>query len=208
MKEYQPSGTEGIVSQKQSIFVKKELVRKIIHLATAFIPLLLSFARIFVLIGLSLVIVLYIIAESMRCNGKRVFLVSSITEMAARKRDTRFVLGPVTLAFGVLCTSLFFDEMSAAVGIYALAFGDGLASLIGTTYGRHTIPFGQGKTFEGSATCFIAIFLSTFCVTHDIQIACVVALAGTFIEVLPLKDFDNFFIPIALATISQFYFHI
>lgn len=208
MKEYQTTGDVGIVLRKQAISIKKELIRKLIHLFTGLMPLLLSIAYVPVIIALFVVLVFYIIAEILRSKGKRVILFSSITEIAARKRDSNFVLGPVTLALGVLITSIFFDEKSAAIGIYALAFGDGLASLVGKIFGKHEIPFGKGKTFEGSSMCFIAIFLSTFCVTQDPAISFIIAISGTCIEVLPLKDFDNLFIPIVLALISQFYFHI
>ena len=197
------------MQENKSISIRKELFRKTIHLSTAFVPFFFSIAKIPVLIALSSVLLLYCIAEFLRYKGKRVFFVSSVTEIAARKRDSnKFVLGPVTLALGVLFAELIFDQNSAAIGIYALAFGDGLASLVGKVWGNHEIPFAKGKTVEGSVACFVAIFASTFFVTQDVVIALMIAFVGTIIEVLPLKDFDNLFIPLILALVSQFYFHI
>ncbi len=209
MKENQSAGKIGIISQKNSILIRKELFRKLIHLATAFVPFFLSIARVPVLVCLLCVLILYCIAEFMRYKGKRVFVVSSVTEIAARKRDSnKFVLGPVTLATGVLLTAVLFDHDSASIGIYALAFGDGLASLVGKVFGKHEVSSVTGKTVEGSSTCFLAIFCATFFVTKDIFISLIIAIMGTIIEILPLKDFDNFFIPLILSAIAQFYFHI
>ena len=83
----------------------------------------------------------------------------------------------------------------ARVGIYALAFGDGLASLGGKIYGRVKLPHTGGKTLEGSLTCFAAVFISTFLVTKLSIVSLIVAFVATIIEVLPLGDWDNMLIP-------------
>ena len=209
MKEKQLSERMGVNLKKKSISIRKELFRKAIHIATAFVPFFLSIARVPVLVCLLCVLIFYCIAEFMRYKGKRVFVVSSITEIAARKRDSnKFVLGPVTLATGVLLTAVFFDHDSASIGICALAFGDGLASLVGKILGKHEIFSFTGKTVEGSIACFLAIFSSTFFVTSDALVSLMIAFIGTIIEVLPLKDFDNLVIPLIISVFAQFYFHI
>lgn len=183
----------------------KELFRKSIHMCAAFMPLMLSFAYVPVLILLSLVLICYCIAEVFRYKGINVPIVSTITAAAARKRDeNKFVLGPATLALGILLTAILFKPIPATVGILALAFGDGLASLIGKFFGRIIIPYTSGKTVAGSLTCFIAIFCSSFCVLNNVQMSFLIALVGMVIEIMPLKDFDNLLIPIIIATICQF----
>ena len=78
-------------------------------------------------------------------------MISKITEIAARKRDeNHFVLGPVTLVCGILLAALLLPLDCARVGIFALAFGDGLASLMGKLFGKITIPGAHGKTAAGS----------------------------------------------------------
>ena len=123
------------VKQRFHILVK-ELLRKAIHICTAFVPLFLSFAYWPVIWILLIMVIVYTTAEFMRQRGATVPVISAITAAAARKRDeNHFVLGPVTLACGVLLTALFFPPEAAAVGIFALAFGDGLASLAGKLFG-------------------------------------------------------------------------
>ncbi len=209
MKQQSHSDKPGIIIQKEANAIRKELVRKSIHLATAFIPFFLEHFRVLVLAGLFLVLAMYCIAEFLRMRGKNIILFSFLTEAAARKRDeNHFVLGPVTLALGVLLTAFFYDTTPAAVAIYALAFGDGLASLAGKLFGKHLIPFSSGKTLEGSVTCFVAIFFSTLFVTKSVSTSLLIAAAGTVIEVIPIRDFDNIIIPVVIGFISQYYFHI
>lgn len=200
---------EGIEIKKRINALSKEIFRKSIHMCAAIIPFLLNIAYWPVIILLSLVLIFYCIAEFLRYKGKTIPVISAITAAAARKRDeNHFVLGPATLALGILITALFFQPLYAAIGIFALAFGDGLASLVGKFFGRIHIPFSAGKTVAGSLTCFVAIFSSTFCLTQKAFLSFAIAFIGMIIEILPLKDFDNLFIPIIIAAVSQFYFHI
>ncbi len=200
---------DGIQAKKRINMLVKELVRKAIHICAALVPLLLHLAYYPVMVSLTAVLVVYCLAEWSRCRGRPVPVISAITMVAARKRDEdRFVLGPVTLALGVLFSAALFPPLPAAVGILALAFGDGLASLVGKCFGRTRIPFTGGKTAAGSLACFAAIFCSTFVQTESAHVALGCALVGTAFELAPLKDLDNLVIPIAIACLCRFYFHL
>ena len=151
-----------------------------------------------------IIVVLYYFSELFRLEGHSIPLISFITETASRKRDEcKFVLGPVTLVLGILFAALVLPLEYAKVGIYALSFGDGLASLVGKAIGRVTIPHTGGKTLEGSFACFLAVLTSTLVVTQNLLLSFLVALVAMLIEVLPLSDFDNMIIPI---TIGAFYY--
>lgn len=195
---------------EKKIFVRdkktllKELFRKSIHLISAVIPFLLSKYYWPVIIGFMIIVVLYYFSELFRLEGHYIPLISFVTETASRKRDEcKFVLGPVTLVLGILFAALVLPLEYAKVGIYALSFGDGLASLVGKSIGRIEIPHTGGKTLEGSLACLIAVFTSTFIVTNNLFVSLLVALMAMLIEVLPLSDFDNMIIPIS---ISFFYY--
>jgi len=195
---------ESIEAKRKLNSLSKEFFRKTIHICTAFVPFLLHFSKIPVICLLALVGMFYIITESLRVKGHTIPFISAITAAAARKRDeNKFVLGPVTLVIGVLSSALIWNEIPAAVGILSLAFGDGLASLAGKTFGKVKIPLTQGKTAAGSLTCFFAIFCASWFVTHNSFVSLMVACIGAFIEVLPLKDFDNLLIPIVIGGIVQ-----
>lgn len=194
----------GIAYKQRLNDIAKELFRKSIHLCSAFIPLLLRYCYWVVIASLTVIVILYSLSELARLHNKTVPLISAITAAAARKRDeNKFVLGPVTLVLGILLCALVWKAIPASIGIYALAFGDGLASLTGKLFGKIHIPFTEGKTVAGSLTCFTAIFISSFCVSKNALTSLVIASCGMFIEVMPLKDFDNILIPILLGGIAQ-----
>src|SRR5574344_135640 len=196
--------SNGITYKQQINDLSKELFRKSIHLCSALVPMLLNIAYWPVIIVLIAIVIIYTIAEEARIHGKTVPVISTITTTAARKRDeNKFVLGPVTLAGGIIICALLWKPIPLSIGIYALAFGDGLASLSGKLFGHIHIPLTKGKTVAGSLTCFTAVFISSFCVSRNALASLIIAASGMFIEVLPLKDFDNLIIPIALGAIAQ-----
>ncbi len=201
-----PCEREGILSRQKLNDIAKEVFRKAIHLCSALLPLFLSLSYRLVLSLLVFAVIFYTICEFLRLNGKNVPLVSTITATAARKRDeNKFVLGPVTLCTGILICALLYPPLPASIGIYALAFGDGLASLSGKLWGKVQIPFAQGKTAEGSLTCFLAIFISSFLAGKNTALSLLLATFGMLIEVLPLKDFDNVFIPILIGGVATLF---
>ena len=107
---------------------------------------------------------------SRRARGCRAFpipLVSELTLIASREKDRNgFVLGPVTLGLGAMLSLLLYPLPAASLAIYALAFGDGIASLAGTIVRGPRIPLFGGKTISGSLACFVAVFVVTLGVTQ------------------------------------------
>ena len=197
--------TNGIIARQRLNSLLKELFRKSIHICSSFVPLFLKLAY-WPVIGLLIFAVTgYSICEILRLKGYTIPLISKITEIAARKRDeNKFVLGPVTLVIGILIAALFLPWECARIGIFALSFGDGLASLVGKMIGKVTIPGAKGKTVAGSLACFLAVYVATFCCCRNCFVSLVIALCAMVIEVLPLADMDNILIPISIGTIFFF----
>ena len=202
MKGMQNDVMYGIVARQRLNSIIKEVFRKSIHICSSFVPLFLGLAYRPVIVLLFAALVLYTVSEILRLNGHSIPLISKITELAARKRDeNRFVLGPVTLVIGILIAALSLPLKCATVGIFALAFGDGTASLVGKLIGRVAIPGAHGKTVAGSLACFTAVYISTFCVCGGTLTALICAFCAMMIEVLPLADFDNVLIPFSIGGI-------
>lgn len=178
----------------------KEFFRKSIHFCAALVPWFAERHFDATVILLSVVLGVYGWSEYRRLGGCAVPVISRITVLAARKRDEgRFVLGPVTMAVGVLFTLLLFPGDAAKIGIYALAFGDGIASLAGKLWGKTRLPLTRGKSLEGSLACFLMVFISSLTVLRNPLAAFAVAAAASLVELIPLQDYDNLFIPIAIA---------
>jgi len=188
--------------------LKTEIVRKSIHFLVAFVPAIAAVSRPFAIVFLVAGTLAYIYIENLRLLGIRVPVVSSLIGMAARSRDRgRFVLGPVTLGLGAVFTLLFFPPPFAAIAIYALAFGDGFASIVGKFLGRLRPAFLYGKSIEGSLACFFAVLISAYWVSLDFRLALIAAACATSVEALPLGDYDNLALPVSvglLVTLAAF----
>jgi dolichol kinase len=196
------TGTPIITSYGDGL--RNEAVRKALHVLIAFVP---SLAQLFgpstTLILLSAGTLFYTAAETLRLRGTQVLLVSRMTVLASRSRGSAgFELGPVTLGLGAMLSLYLYPAPAAAIAIYALAFGDGIAGLGGKFLGTIPIPELGGKTLEGSALCYIAVFLAAFSVTRDPGLSVVVAASATAVEAMPLKDFDNIALPLATGLIA------
>jgi dolichol kinase len=186
--------------------VKTELIRKLIHFFIALSPLMAVVNRDFTVALLMIGTLGYALMETLRLLGIAVPVVSSLTAMASRPKDKgRFVLAPVTLGLGALLALLLYPVPAASIAIYALAFGDGFAGLIGKLFGRLRPVFLGGKSLEGSLSCFVAIFIAAYGVSKNYQTAFFAALTGTLVEALPLGDYDNIALPLAVGLILQIF---
>ncbi len=179
-----------------------EFLRKSIHMMVAFVPAFARFNLLLTFFALSGAVFIYSYSEFMRTRGMKVPFISNITIAAARSRDRNFVFGPVTLALGALMALVLYPEPAAAIAIYALAFGDGFASLFGKLYGRRVIPFSGGKTFAGSSACLLSVFITTLAVSGSLKVAVIVSFTTTFLEVIPSGDLDNMLIPVGTGLIA------
>ena len=177
----------GVLWKRRLIVLYKEIFRKTIHLCSAFVPLMLKFFYKPTIALLLLAAVIYSACQFLSLRGIKVPVISDITDMAARERDRdKFVLGPLTMVLGVTAASLLWRPEAAAAGILA------------------HVPYTGGKTCAGSLMCLTAIFVSSFCVLGNAGAALVLALCGMFLEILPLKDFDNLLIPVFIGGLAQF----
>ncbi len=180
--------------------LRTEIVRKAIHLLIGLVPTIAAWNFGVAVLLLVSGILVYSYSELMRLHGYEIAVISRITAIAARRRDSgRFVYGPVTLAIGALLALAFYPEPAASIGIYALAFGDGLSSLVGKAFGTIRIPFTGGKSIEGSLTCFTAVMCSAYAVTGDTPRSAVIALIATVTEAAPTRDMDNILLPFVVG---------
>jgi phytol kinase len=183
--------------------LRSEIIRKALHLLIALVPLLASFNLPATVALLAAGTLFYVSAERLRIAGHPVFIVSDLTVIASRERDRgRFVIGPVTLGLGAMLALLLYPSTAAAIAVYALAFGDGLASLAGKLFRTPGIPGTRGKTLAGSLACFLAVLLSCLRLTGSPLKALWLALAATALEMIPVRDFDNLILPVGTGFLA------
>lgn len=180
-----------------------EAVRKGLHLLIALVPSLASLSVPLTLALLAAGTLFYALAETSRRHGHPVVVVSSLTRLASRAADReRFVLGPITLGLGAMVALMLYPEPAASLAIYALAFGDGFASLVGRLVPGPRIPFVKGKSLAGSLACFTAVFVASLPLVRDPSQAAALAFTATVLEVFPSGDFDNLLVPVGTGLVA------
>jgi dolichol kinase len=184
--------------------LKTEIIRKAIHFLIALSPLLASINKVFTVSLLVTGTLGYTYMEFLRLSGVKIPVVSSLTRMASRSRDIGcFVMGPVTLGIGALLALLLYPSPAAAIGIYALAFGDGFASLAGKFMGKLRPAFLFGKSIEGCLACFTVVLICAYRVSGSMYIALIAAITAMVVEALPLGDYDNLALPVTVGLVVQ-----
>jgi len=181
--------------------LRKELTRKVIHITIALVPFLAKWNFVFTVVFLSAGILFYVINETGRISGRTGGFISRMTEMASRPVEQGFVWGPVTLGMGALAALLYYPSPASAVAIYALAFGDGIASVAGKLLARrNSVRIGE-KTLIGSVFCFFAVLFSAYAVLRNFRLALISATTATILELLPIRDADNLIIPLGTGLV-------
>lgn len=94
------------------------------------------------------------------------------------------------------------DCIAAIATIMILALGDGLATWVGTIYGKHKLPWNSRKTFEGS----IGFVVGAMCalLVLPLPITVVVVIIAAVVETLPIRLNDNLTLPFISSSIYYF----
>jgi dolichol kinase len=206
--DYSPfSSFSAVFAGKDIGELKTEIVRKAIHFLIALAPSMAAVNRPLTVLFLMAGTLGYTFMEYLRLSGVKIPVFSSINRMASRPRDAgRFAMGPVTLGLGALIALLLYPSPVASIAIYALAFGDGFASLAGKFFGKLRPAFLYGKSVEGSLACFTAALISAYAVSGSMRIALTAAFTAMIVEALPLEDYDNLVLPVTVGLAVQIAF--
>jgi dolichol kinase len=184
--------------------LKTEIVRKAIHFLIALTPSMAAVNRPFTVLFLMAGTLGYTFMEYLRLGGVKIPVFSSLSRMASRPRDAGgFVMGPVTLGLGALIALLLYPSPVASIAIYALAFGDGFASLVGKFFGKWRPAFLYGKSVEGSLACFTAALSGAYAVCGNMRSALTAAFTAMVVEALPIGDYDNLLLPVTVGMAAQ-----
>jgi uncharacterized protein (TIGR00297 family) len=117
--------------------------------------------------------------------------------------DAGIMLYPIMV---LLLIVVFRDRLHyAAIAWTLLAFGDGIATLVGQALPRAPLPWNPDKSWAGFIACFLAGAVFGVCVAywmdyHASIVVMIAALAAAITESLPLRIDDNVTVPLAAAT--------
>jgi phytol kinase len=188
-----------------------EVTRKIVHIGSGQVVLLAWWLKIPAWIGVGAAIV----AGGVAILSYFLPILPSLESVGRRSLGTFFY----AISMGLLIGYFFSRQQPeyAALGILIMAWGDGLAALIGQNFGQHPYQlWGIRKTWEGSLTMLVVSFVVTVLILGIIQpislsliaIALIVAILATFLETFSKFGIDNLTVPLGSAilafSLSQF----
>jgi dolichol kinase len=185
-----------------------ELVRKAVHLLIAFLPLIAEASMPAAFLLLCLGMAYYLYSEMIRVFYRGVspvplYLTAWVRRMtlfAARRQEPQTVMiAPLTLGTGALLSLLLFDHETMRIAVFALAFGDTAAALMGNVMPLKRCGFIPRKSIGGTLGCLAAVVISTYYVTRTWQTALICGAAAAIVELIPLKEYDNISLPLAVG---------
>ncbi|MEF8879129.1 MAG: phosphatidate cytidylyltransferase [Candidatus Thermoplasmatota archaeon] len=110
---------------------------------------------------------------------------------------------------------IFFDyKVLISIGILAMSYGDGFASILGSRYGKHRYNvWGDEKSFIGSIsmfvftllTVFFALFFYDVMIDDKVVVLLYISVVATFIEGVSPKGLDNLSVPFITPILYWFY---
>lgn len=141
----------------------------------------------------------------------------------SRTGDRREILrGPLFygIVFVVLTLVYWTHSPTGMVALMLMCGGDGLADIIGRRLQSMKLPWNRGKSLAGSAAMFIGGFVFAFLIlgvfvwagifhgpwSSYLAPVFIIALAGTAVESLPLKDIDNITVTLGAVLLGHFLF--
>jgi phytol kinase len=182
-----------------------ELLRKIVHIGTGNVILFAWLLDIPASVG---------IAASILASGVTLLsyifpILPAINSVGRQSFGTFFYA--VSIGVLVACFWHLQQPQYAAMGILIMAWGDGLAALIGQKFGKHKYQvFGAQKSCEGSLTmaivsyivCSLILLFTLGNIWQTWLVSLLVALVATGLEAFSLLGVDNLTVPLGSAAFA------
>ncbi|MTJ07651.1 diacylglycerol/polyprenol kinase family protein [Anabaena sp. UHCC 0204] len=179
-----------------------EIIRKIVHIGTGNVIVIAWWLDIPPFVGITA----SIFASIVTLLSYKFPILPGINSVGRHSLGTFFY----AVSIGVLVAGFWHlhQPQYAVLGIMIMAWGDGLAALIGKRFGKHKyIIFGSQKSWEGSFTVTLVSYL--ICVTILLLtqgniwqtwiISLIIALIATILEAFSFLGVDNLTVPIGSA---------
>jgi phytol kinase len=196
------------VAERISKFLRDdpEITRKVVHIGSGNVILLAWWLD----ISTWVIIVAAAIASVIALISYFLPILPSINSVGRKSLGTLFY----AVSIGILAASFWQNfPQYTAIGILVMAWGDGMAAIIGQRLGKHKYRiWGISKSWEGSLTMAVVSYLVTCLVLLTVfgnswetwLTALIVALVATGLEAFSKLGIDNLTVPLASALVCFF----
>lgn len=184
--------------------VDPEISRKVVHIGTGNVILLAWWLEIPASVGIAA----GVISGAIALISYQLPILPSVNSVGRKSLGTFFYavsIGTLIAWFWPLQ-----QPQYAALGILIMAWGDGLAAVIGQRFGKHPYEvWGMKKSWEGSLTMCLVSYVICILMLLAVQgniwqtwvVAIPVALAATALETLSKIGIDNLTVPLGSAAL-------
>ncbi len=184
--------------------VDPEISRKIVHIGTGNVILLAWWLEIPAWVGVAA----GVLSAAIAVISYQLPILPSVNSVGRKSLGTFFYavsIGTLIAWFWPLN-----QPQYAALGILIMAWGDGLAAVIGQNFGKHPYEvWGMKKSWEGSLTMCLVSYIICSLILLVVQgniwqtwvVAIPVALAATALETLSKVGIDNLTVPLGSAAL-------
>lgn len=201
----------AIILLAESLYLWKaaepEKVRKVVHIGTGHVILFAWWLAIPAWIGIAASIV----ASAIALLSYKLPILPGINSVGRKSLGTFFYAASI----GILVAWFWPLQLPqyAAIGILVMAWGDGLAALVGQKYGKHPYKiWGMQKSWEGSLTMAVVSYLVSSLILLWVQgniwqiwvVSAAVAVVATALEAFSKWGVDNITVPLGSAAVSFF----
>lgn len=177
------------------IQVHREVHRKLIHVASVAVPLLVWVVpRRVALTVLLATAAVALVVEALRftARGPR-YLFLSHTRPLLRARERRGITGATYMAVAYATATAVFSTPVAVLAMLYNGLGDAAAALVGRRWGRHRLR--SGKSLEGTAAAFGVCLVVGLAIPGVAPAAAALgALAAALLELADLPPDDNLWV--------------
>ncbi|MGB3239933.1 MAG: diacylglycerol/polyprenol kinase family protein [Geitlerinemataceae cyanobacterium] len=184
-----------------------EILRKVVHIGSGNVVLLAWWLHIPAWVGIAAAVVAAVVA----LLSYRLPILPGINSVGRKSLGTFFY----AVSFGVLVAGFFPQHHPeyAALGMLIMAWGDGMAALIGQKWGRHRYQlWDMQKSWEGSLTMFAISYLASSSILLNVQgnswqiwvVSLAVAVFATVLEAFSKFGIDNLTVPLGSAALAFF----
>ena len=180
-----------------------EIIRKIVHIGIGNVILIAWWLDIPAYVGITA----SVFASLITLLSYKFPILPGINSVGRQSLGTFFYAVSIGVLMGIFW--YLHQPQYAVLGIMIMAWGDGLAALIGKRFGKHKyIVFGSQKSWEGSLTvtlssyfiCVTLLFIVQGNIWQTWIISLIVALIATILEAFSFLGIDNLTVPIGSAT--------
>jgi len=202
-------GVVGLTAEwlHRSQLANPEVVRKVVHIGVGNVILLAWWMQTPMWLGVGASIVFSVVAFL----SYRFPILPSINGVGRKSLGTFFYAMSIGILVGCFWTLQ--QPYYAALGILVMTWGDGLAALIGQSFGKHPyILWDIKKSWEGSLTMLVVSFGVSLLILGSVQgfnwqswlISGVVGAIATVLEAFSKYGIDNLTVPLGSAFVAFF----